>query len=171
MGRRRSDHLSYDHLHALRKGRFYSQTDSKEALETRLALTDAERRRRALTADDAMDTPAALTEKRGHTPVDAAENLDGLPRNQNGRCRVDARRLAFVAGKEVVKEHYQLRNPDKSSLDATRSSVVEGVGDAVSARAAEECNRVLGQKETEEEEIMLADLAREANERELSGRK
>ena len=99
------------------------------------------------------------------------ETFDGYRRNREKRCRVDAHQLACVAGKEVVKEHTQQRNPEqKSRFDATRPSMKEELDAAISAWVAEERNRALGREFTEEEGKSHADLAREARERGLSAR-
>ena len=116
----------------------------KAALETRLAPMDAEVSERTLTAHTAMDTSVSVTGKRGRTPADVAEHIDGPPQNQERRCRADDLCFAFVANKEVVKEHAPWRNPAlKSSVGATHSSVAEGVGAATPAWVAEERNRAL----------------------------
>ena len=92
-------------------------------------------------------------------PVDVMGNPADSIRSQGRRFRAGDLHLAFVADEEVAKKHAQRRNPDlKARLDATRSSVVEGVGAATSAWDAGECNRVLGQESTEEEKKLLRDL-------------
>ena len=128
------------------------QTEGSEgSVETRWASTDAEERRRAVTGDDVMNTPASVTGIRGRALVGATEYLDAPPRNQKRRCRVDARRSASVADKEVVTGYAQWRRPEvKSRVGATRRSVAEGVGAATSARVAEKCNHELCQELTEE---------------------
>ena len=76
--------------------------------------------------------------------------------------------MVLVAGKGLAKEHAQRWNSDlKSRRKATQDSVVAGADSAISARVAEACNRVLGEKVTEEEEISRRDLASAAKEREL----
>ena len=74
-------------------------------------------------------------------------------RNEEKRHDAGDLQVACLAGKEVVKGHAQWRNPDlKARRDATPASPVEGVNAAITARIAEECDRVLGQELTEEEE-------------------
>ena len=64
---------------------------------------------------------------------------------------MDALGSAFVADKEVAKEHTQRRNPELMPRQgATRPSVVEGAGNAISARVAEGRGRALGQELTDE---------------------
>ena len=54
---------------------------------------------------------------------------------------------AVIADKEIMKEYAQWESPElQLRVGATRSSVVEGVDAAISARVAEECNRILGQE-------------------------
>ena len=91
--------------------------------------------------------------------MDVAGNSDEGLSSQEKRRRVGDFHLAFVAEEEVVKEHAQWRNPDwKSRLDATQSSVVEGVDAAISAGVGEVCNRVLAQDLTEDGEKSHGDL-------------
>ena len=64
--------------------------------------------------------------------------------NREKRCPAGVPHLAFVAYEEVAKGHVQWRNPDfKARWGANHAPAVEGVGDAISARIAEERNRVL----------------------------
>ena len=103
----------------------------------------AEDLKRTSTGDDVTDTSEAAAGKRGQTPENVAENLGASVRSQNKRCRVGGRHVAFVAEKEVAKEHAQWWSPDlRSRLDATQSSAVDS---AISAWVAEDGNRVLGQ--------------------------
>ena len=55
----------------------------------------------------------------------------------------------------------------KPKLEVNPSAAAEGVGGAISAWVADECNRVLGQELPQEEEEMQADLAHEGKRREL----
>ena len=56
----------------------------------------------------------------------------------------------------------------KCKADASQSPAAEGVDAAISALVEVECNRVLSQKITKEEEQSHADPAREAQEKELN---
>ena len=59
--------------------------------------------------------------------------------------------MAFAGGKDVGEEHSQRRNPDlEARRSASHAFALEGADDAISARIAEERNRVLG-RELEEE--------------------
>ena len=94
------DHLSYDQLREQCKKRSYKRKDSKVALKTRLASMDVEESKRTLTGDNAMNTSVSVTGKRGRTPLDVAEYLDGPVK----RCCADALRVASVPDKEVVNQ-------------------------------------------------------------------
>ena len=97
--------------------------------------------------------------KRGRPPADLAEHLQGPTSAPGKRRRVDAFRVASLACKEVVTEHAQWWNSDlKPQVDASRSSAVAGVEAAFSARVADECVRVSGENQSEEEEKTHADI-------------
>ena len=116
-------------------------------------------RRRAFRGDTSMDTSVAATGKRNRGPEGVAENPDELLSYQDKRCRVGDLHLASDVGKEVVKEHARRRYPEsKSRSDVTQASAAEGVGAAISARVAEECNRVLAQDLTGEGEELNREL-------------
>ena len=51
-------------------------------------------------------------------------------------------------------------------MEASPSDAVEGVDGAISASVGDECNRVLGQKLSQEEEKVHAELAHEGKRRE-----
>ena len=57
-----------------------------------------------MTDDSAIGASASVTGKQDRAAVDVAERLEGRPRKQEKRCRVDTLRLAFVADKDLVKE-------------------------------------------------------------------
>ena len=93
--------------------------------------------------------------------MDAVEDSGELFGNQGNRYRAGDLHLASAAGKEVAKEHAQLRNRDREvRWNALHGPTVEGVGAAISPSNADECNRVSGQKLTEEEEKMDAEVCR-----------
>ena len=62
-----------------------------------------------------MDTSATVAGSTGRPPADVVEYLNRSHHSQDKRCRVDASRLAFLADKEVVKEHAGGRNPELKS--------------------------------------------------------
>ena len=75
---------------------------------------------------------------------------------------------------DVAKEHAQWWHPDMTEKIDTQtrknpgaSFIMNGAGPALSAKAAEECNRVVGRELTEGGERLHADLARQAKEQEL----
>ena len=85
------------------------------------------------------------------------------------RSRGDAPATTLVADMAVVQTHAQWWTPElKPHFEAIQSSVVEGVDGAISARVADECNRVLGQELTPGEEETHASLAHEGKLRELA---
>ena len=113
--------------------------------------------------DLSMDAPSSVLGKRDRPALEGVETLVGSQGRQDRRFRGDALRVASVADLQVVKEHAQWRNPElKPQVDATQSSVVEGVDGAVSAWVAEECNRVLSRESSSGEEDMYADPALDA---------
>ena len=144
----RATHENYDHasdvqLHDLYAHRGYSRKDSKAVLKARSASMDEENPKRTIVEDDAIGTSETLTGKKDRAPGAVAENSDLSPGNQEKRCRVGALHFASVAGKEVVREHAQWRNSDlKSRWAAAHASAVDGVDAAVSARIAQDRNRV-----------------------------
>ena len=74
--------------------------------------------------------------------------------------------MAFVAYKEVVKEHARRRNPDvRPQVEASRPPGADGVEAATSLWEADECNRVLGQESSEQERAAHADSVRPAGEK------
>ena len=69
----------------------------------------------------------------------------------------------------LVQEHVQWRNAaPKPQVEAPQSSVAEGVDGADSAWFADECNRVLAQELSPEDEKMNAGLFQEAKLRDLA---
>ena len=155
----RYEDMSYDQIHQLCKRRGRCRKDSKEVSESRLDAVGAEARRRAFRGDTSMDTSVAATGKRNRGPEGVAENPDELQSYQDKRCRVGDLHLASDVGKEVAKEHARRRYPEsKSRSDVTQASAAEGVGAAISARVAEECNRVLAQDLTGEGEELNREL-------------
>ena len=68
----------------------------------------------------------------------------------------------------VAQAHAQWWPPDlKPKVGVNPSAAVDGVDGAISAWVADECNRVLGQELSQEEEEMHADLANGRKKREL----
>ena len=96
---------------------------------------------------DAMDTSGTLSRKRNRAMDDAVDNSDDSHGNQVTRCRVGDLRSAFAVDKEITKEHAQRRHTElKARWNTPHASAVEGVGAAISAKTAEDCNRVLGEE-------------------------
>ena len=82
MGRGRYAHLTYDGIFELRNRRGHGRKDSTEVLKTPLTSGGAEESKRTPFANDATNTSASVSGKRGREPEDAAEKLHGLPGNQ-----------------------------------------------------------------------------------------
>ena len=79
----------------------------------------------------------------------------------------DALRAAFVAGTDMAKKDARWWNRElKPQEEAPRSSALEGVDAAISARVAGKCHRVLGHELSEEEVRARADLSWAATEKE-----
>ena len=141
MDRDRFDYLSYSQIHGLRKRRGYNRTDSEEVLNTRLDSMAGEENKRKLTGDGAMDTSATVTGERGRPPAYVAEVSSGPTYTQDKRYRVDARRLACVAEKEVLRGHTNRRNPElKSRVGAAGPSVAIHAGIAATHSNSICCN-------------------------------
>ena len=69
----------------------------------------------------------------------------------------------------AAQAHAQWWSPDlKSKMEASPSDAVEGVDGAISARVADECNRILRQELAPEEEEMRANLVTAGKQRELA---
>ena len=57
------------------------------------------------------------------------------------------RHYSFVADKEIVKQHAQLRGPEiKAHGDAKHAPLVEGANAAISASTADECNKAFSRE-------------------------
>ena len=69
-------------------------------------------RNRKVAEDYVLGTSETLAGKQDRGLVDVAGNSEEALRNQEWRCRVGVLHLAFVADKELVKEHAQWQSPD-----------------------------------------------------------
>ena len=86
-----------------------------------------------------MDTRATGDGKRGRPPADVAADSQGPTCVLDKRCKRDALRAAFFAGKEVVEDHAQLWTSEfKPQVEDSRPSAVEGVEAAISVWVAGE---------------------------------
>ena len=154
--------MTFDELRDRRRRHGFARKDSDALLITRLAAIDGVDRKRNIDGDGVMDT-AGTSGTRNCAPAGAAGNSEELLGCLEKRCRAGYLHSAFVAEKEVAEEHAQWRNPAlEARWGATHSSAAGGEDAAISAWAAEECRRVLGQK------CMKEELARAAQEQELA---
>ena len=137
-------------------------------LKTRMGATDAVARQSLKLNENEMDTsPSAL----GRRDRSAAEptNIDGSTRAaEETRSRGDTPATTMAGYLAVVHAHAQWWPPDlKLKMEASPSATVGGVDGAISARVADECNRISRQELTPEEEGMHADLVKAAKIREF----
>ena len=160
------DHLSNDQIHEQCKTRGHSQKDLRAALNMRSASMDAGGSKRASTGDHALDASVRISGEPERPPAGMVGYLNGPHPSQEEPCCVDALRLASFPDKGVVKWSFDL----VSRLEATQSAAVEGVDCAISARVAGERTRLSGQELTEVEEILHADLVRDAQAKRVSAR-
>ena len=100
---------------------------------------------------DAMDASETESGKRERAPVEGAAGSDIPAQSADKKCPVGDLHFAFVADKEVAKEHARRRRSDmRGKIDSqTRkgpgaSYIVDGEGPILSPWVAEECNRVSG---------------------------
>ena len=85
------------------------------------------------------------------------------------RSRGDTPDTTIEVGLAAVQAHAQCWFPElKPEMEANRSATVEGVNGAISAWAADECNRNLRQELSREGEDMHADLVKAGNQRKLT---
>ena len=128
----------------------------------------AEDRKLTLTEEGATGTSETVNKEGDRVAADVAGNSEESLRNRGTRPRVGHPHLAFVAEKEEKGDHSQWRNRDsKLRRDTTQASAAAGVDAAISARVANECDRVSGHELSEEERKLHADLARYAEVKEL----
>ena len=160
--------LSYDQIHNLCKDRGYHKQDTKAALKTRLEAMDAVDRRLNIQSENAMDTSSSVSGKRGRSMGEPSAVEQTQQWVEGKRSRGDVPAITMEVDLAVVQAHAQWWPPDlKPKMEASPSEAVEGVDGAISAWVADECNRVLGQELSQEEDEMRADLAREGKRREL----
>ena len=147
------ENLTYDELRRPRCKRVYAQKDSKAASQTRLNAKNAIERKRARHMEDAMTT---LGES-----IEASEK----------RSLVDALNSAFVSEKEVAKGSAQWRDSRmEDKYGATEATVLESDYATISARAADQCVKSLGQGLMQQEEWEHAAQVRGAKGRGAKGR-
>ena len=122
----------------------------------------------------AMDTSETLAGTRERAPVVGVMDSDIPTQSSEKKSRLGDLHLAFVMNQEVVKERAQWRRPELGEKIETYTrlgpgaSVFVGGGRAVlSAWAAEECNRILGQELTEGGKRTFSDLVKTPKAREL----
>ena len=109
--------------------------------------------------------------ERGHNRdvADALDSPEDPPATGEKRCGMEDLHSTFVAEKEIVKEHEQWRGPEiKAHWNFNGPSPADKVDAALSAWAADECSKALGQGHPGAEERLHGGLARVAKERELA---
>ena len=106
--------------------------------------------------DDAMDTSETLAGKRERAPVEGAIDSDTPTQSIDKKSRLSDLHLAFVMDEEAAKEHAQWRQLElKEKIDTQIRLApgawvfVDGGEPVLSARVAEERDRILGQELTE----------------------
>ena len=88
------------------------------------------------------------------------------------RARGETAATNLAVDLAAVKVHAQWWPSDlKPRMAALPNQIVEGSDETVSAWVAGECNRILGQELTVDEELTSQELAREGKTRELEARK
>ena len=107
--------FTHDELNDLCRRRGYAREDLKAALETRPAAMGAVDQKREIAKDGGVGTSGALPSKRGRALEDAVKNSEGLPGNEEKRCRVGDPHPACVADKEVAKSACPGRRPKEIS--------------------------------------------------------
>ena len=90
-------------------------------------------------------TTDAVERKRASENEDATDTSKEMPMTQEKRCPVHDLHVACVAGKEVLSEHAQWREPRmRAHKVAAYAPPSEGVGAAISSWAAGQYNSALG---------------------------
>ena len=119
-----------------------------------------------------MDTSYSVLGKR-ERPRSVSHVMDTPTQSGVGkRARGDAPATTLAVDLAAVKEHAQWWASDlKPQMAALSHQMVAGSDEAVSAWVADECNRILGQELTVEEELACQELAHEGKMRELEARK
>ena len=123
---------------------------------------------------DAMDSSETLAGKRERAPLEGVMDSETPTQSIDKRSRIGDLHLAFVMGKEVVKEHAQWRQSEleekidtQNRLDPGASVFLDGGGPSLSAWVAGARNRILIQESPEGEERTFPDLAKMAKVKEL----
>ena len=163
------DHLSYDELHGLCKARGFCRKDAKTVLKTRLEAMDSVEKKCIVEQTDKMDTSCSVLGKRERALSDPA--VLALP-TQDGvgkRSRGDAGASHVMVDLAVLEKHTQWWSSElKPHFNLWSHSLVDGSENAISAWMAEECNRVLGQELTPDEELQCPEMVQDGKERELN---
>ena len=168
MGGSQYDHLTYDELHNLCKSRGYCKKDAKTVLETRLEAMDAAERNSPQVQSGNMDTSFSALGKIARSRS-VSQILD-IPTQLSVGKRVRGEQTAtnMAVDLAVVNTHAQWWSSDlKPQMTALSHQMIEGNDEAASAWVADECNRVLGQELSAEEELSCKELAHEGKMREL----
>ena len=119
-----------------------------------------------------MDTSSSILGKREKSLSDSHIAETSTQLGVGKRSRGEAPATTLVVDLAVVKEHAQWWPSDlKPQMAALNRQMVAGCDEAVSAWVADECNRILGQELTAEEELACQELVHEGEMRELEARK
>ena len=137
-------------------------------LQTRSAAVDTTNKPQVNGNSNEIDTSMAFLSKRArHMEVSMDTGLAG-DETAEKRPRSGAMEIALAVDWEVAKEHAPWWHPEpKPKVEAHQSSVAEGVGGAIPARVADECNRVLRQELSPAEEERHAELVAAAKHEKL----
>ena len=113
------------------------------------------------------NTSETVSATRERAMADVTDTPHYLPATREPRCRVSDLHLAFVAEKEIAKEHAKWRDSEvKAHWDTNHAPPAEGPGAAISAWAAEGRSRVSGQAPSEAGEKLQGGPVSAAKERE-----
>ena len=162
------DRISYGQLRELRGQRGQHKEDTKAVLRTRLAATDAAKKKFAEGSSQDMDTSLSVLGKGARPMGETMATRTAADGNADKSPRSEALGIAFAGDLEVQKEYAQWRNPElKPQVEAHQSSVMGGVDGAVPAWVADECNGVAGQGLSPAEEEQHVELVMAAKIKEL----
>ena len=140
-------------------------------LKTRLEAIDAVERQSTKQTENDMDTSSSVLGKRDRSIAEGSTTERTQQKVEGKRSRGDAPDTTMEVDPAVAPAHAQWWSPElKSKLEADPSAAVGGVDGAISARVADESNRILGQELTPEEEEMHANLATAIKPREMAAR-
>ena len=152
----------------LGKARGYCRKDAKTVLKTRLEAMDSVEKKCIVERTDKMDTSCSVLGKRERALSDPAVSALPTQGGDGKRSRGDAGASHVMVDLAVLKEHAQWWSSElKPHFSLLNHSLVDGSDNAISAWMAEECNRVLGQKLTTDEELHCPEMVQEGKQREL----